>query len=111
MASLIAPLPGLCQDQRAFQVLRELEQQKLLEALQLVRISFSCVDAARNIHALQECHRQERDREWEQRERFRRQIGAARARFGLGRPREEPPPRPGYGPPPEGREGRRPQPW
>ena len=111
-ASLLLGLPGLAQDQRAFPILKSLEQKKLAEALQLVRTSQRCVEAARNLRALHDCHRQERDREWEQRERFRRQIESVRARYGLRRPGEEPP-GPGFGPPPDGgggRGGRRPPP-
>ena len=95
--------PGFAQDQRAFPILKALEQQKLTEALQLIRASQRCVDEARNLHALHECHRQERWREWEQRERFRQQIDAVRARFGLRRPGGDrgappgPPPGPGGG--------------
>lgn len=74
------------QDQRAFPILKALEQQKLSEAIQLVRASQRCVEEATNLYALQDCHRQERQREWEQRERFHRQIELVRARYGLRRP-------------------------
>lgn len=91
---------GFAQNQRAFTLLKTLEQQKLTEELQLIRVAQHCVDDARSLEALQECHREERLREWQQRELFRRRIDAVRARFGLRRPgfdRGAPP-----GPPPPG---------
>ena len=91
---------GWAQEQRAFVILKTLEQQKLEESLELVRDAQRCVNAARNLRALHDCHRQERDREWEQRERFHRQIEAVRARYGLRRPGERPRERPGDRPPP-----------
>jgi len=93
-ASVVLAAPAWAQDPRAFAILKRLEQQKLSEALELVRASQRCVEAARNLRALHDCHRQEREREWEQRERFRSQIEAVRSRHGLRRPREEPPPGP-----------------
>ena len=97
--------PAEAQSQRAFTLLKELEQQKLFEELQLIRLSQRCVDGARNLEALQTCHRQERLREWQQREEFRRRIDAVRARFGLHRPggdRGASPGPPPHGPPPSG---------
>ena len=73
-------------------ILKNLEQRKLAESLELLRQAQRCVDSARSLHALHECHRQERDREWEQRERFRRQIETVRMRYGLRRPGDRPPP-------------------
>jgi hypothetical protein len=98
VSALLAPalsLPGFSQDQGAFLILKNLEQRKLSESLELVRQAQRCVDAARNLRSLHDCHRQERDREWEQRERFRRQIETVRARYGLRRPGDRPPPPPG----------------
>ena len=95
---LLAPaliLPGFSQDQAAFLILKNLEQRKLAESLELMRQSQRCVDAARSLHSLHACHRQERDREWDQRERYRRQIETVRARYGLRRPGDRPPPPPG----------------
>jgi len=93
-ASLVVTASVVLEDPRAFAILKRLEQQKLSEALELVRASQRCVEAARNLRALHDFHRQEREREWEQRERFRSQIEAVRSRYGLRRPREEPPPGP-----------------
>jgi DNA-binding PadR family transcriptional regulator len=101
-ASLLLGQPAWAQDPRAFPILKRLEQQKLSEALEMVRASQRCVEAARNLRALHECHRQEREREWEQRERFRSQIEAVRSRYGLRRPREEPPGPGSFGRPPPG---------
>jgi len=95
LSALLTPcwiLPGFAQDQGAFSILKNLEQRKLAESLELLRQAQRCVDSARSLHALHECHRQERDREWEQRERFRRQIETVRMRYGLRRPGDRPPP-------------------
>ena len=85
---------------RAFQELRQLEREKLGEELQLIEAARRCVDAAQNLRSLHDCHRREREAEWEQRERFHRRIEAVRARYGLGPPRRGDGPPPRDGPPP-----------
>lgn len=87
-------VPGSGRDlQRAFQELKQLERDKLEEELQLIQASRRCVENAQNLRSLHDCHRREREAEWEQRERFHNRIEAVRARYGIG------PPRRGDGPP------------
>ena len=79
--------------QRAFMELRQLEREKLAEELLLIEAARRCVEAARNLRNLHDCHRREREAEWAHRERFHRRIEAVLARYGIG------PPRRGDGPP------------
>jgi len=79
--------------QRAFQELKQLEREKLDEELQLIQLSRRCIESAQNLRSLHDCHRREREAEWEQRERFHRRIDMVRARYGIG------PQRRGDGPP------------
>ena len=72
--------------QRAFLELRQLEREKLAEELQLIEAARRCVEAAQNLRSLHDCHRREREAEWDQRERFHRRIEAVRARYGIGPP-------------------------
>ena len=89
--------PGL---QRAFVELKQLEREKLAEELMLIEASRRCVEAAQNLRSLHDCHRREREAEWEHRERFHRRIEAVRARYGLGPPRRRDGPPQRDGPPP-----------
>lgn len=91
----------------AFTVLKRIEQQKLDAESKLLLSTRQCVNAASNLHTLFECHRRERDAEWENREKFRRRIEAVRAHYGVpppggpGRQRPDGPDgRPFSGPPP-----------
>lgn len=86
--------------QRAFLELRQLEREKLAEELQLIEAARRCVEAAQNLRSLHDCHRREREAEWDQRERFHRRIEAVRARYGIGPPRRGDGPPPRDGPPP-----------
>jgi hypothetical protein len=69
--------------QRAFPILKQIEQQKLDEEFKLLQASRQCVNAADNLHSLFECHRRERDAQWEKREKFHQRIEAVRAEYGL----------------------------
>lgn len=89
--------PGL---QRAFVELKQLEREKLAEELMLIEASRRCVEAAQTLRSLHDCHRREREAEWEQRERFHRRIEAVRNRYGLGPPRRGDGPPQRDGPPP-----------
>jgi hypothetical protein len=83
------------------QQFKSLELQKLEEALELLRSSQRCVSQARSLQGLHECHRREREADWQQRERFHARIEALRLQYGLDR----------HGGPPSpwrGREGRPP---
>lgn len=86
--------------QRAFQELKQLEREKLAEEQQLIEASRRCVEAAQNLRSLHDCHRREREAEWEQRERFHRRIETVRARYGIGPPRRDGGPPQRDGPPP-----------
>jgi len=92
--------PPSSESQRAFPILKQLEQQKLDEEFRLLQASRQCVNGAGNLHTLFECHRRERDAKWENREKFHQRIEAVRAEYGL-----RPPGPPGRNRPggPEGR--------
>ena len=87
--SLIGPVslalagPPPADSQRAFPILKQIEQQKLDEEFKLLQASRQCVNAAGNLHSLFECHRRERDAEWEKREKFHQRIEAVREQYGL----------------------------
>ena len=81
--------PPSSESQRAFPILKQIEQQKLDEEFKLLQASRQCVNAAGNLHSLFECHRRERDAKWENREKFNERIDAVRAEYGL-RPRGQP---------------------
>ena len=81
--------PPSPESQRAFPILKQIEQQKLDEEFKLLQASRQCVNAAGNLHSLFECHRRERDAKWENREKFNERIDAVRAEYGL-RPRGQP---------------------
>jgi len=78
--ALAGPPPD---SQRAFPILKQIELQKLDEEFKLLQASRQCVNAAGNLHSLFECHRRERDAEWEKREKFHQRIEAVRAEYGL----------------------------
>ena len=86
LASLAMAGPPSADGQAAFPLLKQIEQQKLDEELKLLLSSRQCVNSAGNLHALFECHRRERDAQWEKREKFHRRIEAVRAQYGLGPP-------------------------
>ena len=92
--------PPSSESQRAFPILKQIEQQKLDEEFRLLQASRQCVNGAGNLHTLFECHRRERDAKWENREKFHQRIEAVRAEYGL-----RPPGPPGRNRPggPEGR--------
>ena len=81
--ALAGPPPPPLENQRAFPILKQIEQQKLDEEFKLLQASRQCVNAAGNLHSLFECHRRERDAEWEKREKFHQRIEAVRAEYGL----------------------------
>ncbi len=89
--------PGV---QRAFLELRQLEREKLAEELVLIEAARRCVEAAQSLRSLHDCHRREREAEWDHRERFHRRIEAVRARYGIGPPRRGDGPPQRDGPPP-----------
>ncbi len=96
-----AAAPGLGQAagpkrrRRVLQQFKSLELDKLDEALELVRASQRCVSQARSLQGLHECHRREREADWQQRERFHARIEALRLQYGLDR--HGGPPGPGRG--------------
>jgi len=95
--------PGPGDGGAVLQQFKRLELQKLDEALELVRSSQRCVSQARSLQGLHECHRREREADWQQRERFHARIEALRLQYGLDRPGgPPPPPRGGEGRPPVG---------
>ena len=75
--------PPSSESQRAFPILKQIEQQKLEEEFKLLQASRQCVNGAGNLHSLFECHRRERDAKWENREKFHQRIEAVRAEYGL----------------------------
>jgi hypothetical protein len=75
--------PPSPESQRAFPILKQIEQQKLDEEFKLLQASRQCVNGAGNLHSLFECHRRERDAKWENREKFHQRIEAVRAEYGL----------------------------
>ena len=75
--------PPSSDSQRAFPILKQIEQQKLDEEFKLLQAARQCVNAAGNLHALFECHRRERDAKWENREKVHQRIEAVRAEYGL----------------------------
>jgi hypothetical protein len=77
------------------QQFKTLELQKLDEALELIQASQRCVSQARSLQGLHDCHRREREADWQQRERFHARIEALRLQYGLDRH--------GGGPPTAGR--------
>lgn len=79
--ALAGPPPP--ESRRAFPILKQIELQKLDEEFRLLQASRQCVNAAGNLHSLFECHRRERDAEWEKREKFHQRIEAVRAEYGL----------------------------
>jgi len=91
--------PGPGDGGAVLQQFKRLELQKLDEALELVRSSQRCVSQARSLQGLHECHRREREADWQQRERFHARIEALRLQYGLDRPGGPPPPRGGEGRP------------
>ena len=97
-AALVGPPSS--ESQRAFPILKQIEQQKLDEEFKLLQASRQCVNAAGNLHSLFECHRRERDAKWENREKFHQRIEAVRAEYGL---RPPGPPGRNRGGGPEGR--------
>ena len=99
-AALARPPGGGGGQQRAFLELKQLERDKLAEELQLIEASRRCVEAAQNLRSLHDCHRREREAEWEHRERFHRRIESVRARYGIGPPRQGDRPPHRDGPPP-----------
>ena len=102
--------PGPGDGGAVLQQFKRLELQKLDEALELVRSSQRCVSQARSLQGLHECHRREREADWQQRERFHARIEALRLQYGLDRPGGPPPPRGGEGRPAYGG-GRQPPGW
>lgn len=87
---LLAPLawarpPGPGEGGAVLQQFKSLELQKLDEALELVRASQRCVSQARSLQGLHDCHRREREADWQQRERFHARIEALRLQYGLDR--------------------------
>ncbi len=98
--ALLPPLawarpPGPGEGGAVLQQFKSLELQKLDEALELVRSSQRCVSQARSLQGLHECHRREREADWQQRERFHARIEALRRQYGLDR--HGGPPTPGRG--------------
>ena len=98
--ALLAPLAwarpaGPGEGGAVLQQFKSLELQKLDEALDLVRSSQRCVSQARSLQGLHECHRREREADWQQRERFHARIEALRLQYGLDR--HGGPPGPGRG--------------
>ncbi len=95
------PRPG--EGGAVLQQFKRLELQKLDEAQALLRSSQRCVSQARSLQALHDCHRREREADWQQRERFHARIEALRLHYGLDRPGGPPPPPRGWdGRPPFG---------
>ena len=99
MASTALPLtaagarpPGPREGGAVLQQFKRLELQKLEEALELVRSSQRCVSQAASLQGLHECHRREREADWQQRERFHARIEALRLQYGLDRHGEGPSP-------------------
>ncbi len=82
--------PGPGDGGAVLQQFKNLELQKLDEALELVRSSQRCVSLARSLQGLHECHRREREADWQQRERFHARIEALRLQYGLDRHGEPP---------------------
>ena len=98
--ALLPPLawarpPGPGDGGAVLQQFKSLELEKLEEALELVRSSQRCVSQARSLQGLHECHRREREADWQQRERFHARIEALRLQYGLDR--HGGPPNPGRG--------------
>ena len=98
--ALLPPLawarpPGPGDGGAVLQQFKSLELDKLDEALELVRASQRCVSQARSLQGLHECHRREREADWQQRERFHARIEALRLQYGLDR--HGGPPGPGRG--------------
>ena len=98
--ALVPPLawarpPGPGDGGAVLQQFKSLELDKLDEALELVRASQRCVSQARSLQGLHECHRREREADWQQRERFHARIEALRLQYGLDR--HGGPPTPGRG--------------
>ena len=98
--ALLAPLawarpPGPGDGGAVLQQFKSLELQKLEEALELLRASQRCVSQARSLQGLHDCHRREREADWQQRERFHARIEALRLQYGLDR--HGGPPNPGRG--------------
>ena len=98
--ALLAPLawarpPGPGDGGAVLQQFKSLELQKLEEALELLRASQRCVSQARSLQGLHDCHRREREADWQQRERFHARIEALRLQYGLDR--HGGPPSPGRG--------------
>ena len=87
--------PGPGDGGAVLQQFKRLELEKLDEALELVRASQRCVSQARSLQGLHECHRREREADWQQRERFHARIEALRLQYGLDR--HGGPPTPGRG--------------
>jgi len=106
--ALLPPLawarpPGPGDGGTVLQQFKSLELEKLDEALELVRSSQRCVRQARSLQGLHECHRREREADWQQRERFHARIEALRLQYGLDRHGGPPSPgRGGEGRPPRG---------
>ena len=106
--ALLPPLawarpPGPGDGGAVLQQFKSLELEKLDEALELVRASQRCVSQARSLQGLHECHRREREADWQQRERFHARIEALRLQYGLDRHGGPPGPRRGgEGRPPRG---------
>ena len=96
--------PGPGEGGPVLQQFKGLELQKLEEAMALMRSSQRCVLQAASLQGLHECHRREREADWQQRERFHARIEALRLQYGLDRHGEPPfpPPRGGLGRPPFG---------
>lgn len=95
------PSPG--EGGAVLQQFKRLELQKLEEAMALMRSSQRCVIQAGTLQSLHECHRLEREADWQQRERFHARIEALRLQYGLDRHGGQPfPPRGGLGRPPFG---------
>ena len=88
--------PGPGEGGAVLQQFKSLELQKLDEALELIQASQRCVNQARSLQGLHECHRREREADWQQRERFHTRIESLRLQYGLDRH---------GGPPPQGRGG------
>ena len=98
--ALLPPLawarpPGPGDGGAVLQQFKSLELEKLEEALELVRSSQRCVSQARSLQGLHECHRREREADWQQRERFHVRIESLRLQYGLDR--HGGPPFPGRG--------------
>ena len=77
--------PGPGDGGAVLQQFKTLELQKLDEALELIQASQRCVSQARSLQGLHECHRREREADWQQRERFHARIEALRLQYGLDR--------------------------